>query len=240
MDTKVRSNSCVTIENISSGKTDEIQSIDIKCFNFLETENPDKEIEFFWITFKHSIFPYVGDVNTKRIELLSAKLNNLQKIQKYDDIKYKISEFMCVNTESICNLALVARKKIFIRRLSTNIARWTKMDNDYANIVSDSLKIKLFIAISRSMRRRAPDDVHLMNIVLKFFSEQSTCDNDATLHELFEYSCNKYLVTIVEILIHYIDINRYFLTNDDCGKYKNYSGLKISKIIETRLLHMPV
>ena len=51
----------------------------------LKSSNPDKEIEFFWYTFKDSIKDFLNDNDQIEIDNLSDQLNKYQQEQKYKD-----------------------------------------------------------------------------------------------------------------------------------------------------------
>ena len=86
----------------------------------LKTEKPDKEIEYFWLTFKKSIYPYVDKYEQKRIVEISSTLNKLQKEEQYSEIEYFISKYL----HDICFSILITKDVTEIDHLKTNIKRW--------------------------------------------------------------------------------------------------------------------
>ena len=60
-------------------------------------DKPDKQYEYFWITFKNAMCKYINNKLKDNFTEISSILNNLQKEQKYDIIFENISEFMNTN-----------------------------------------------------------------------------------------------------------------------------------------------
>src|SRR5690606_37269717 len=113
--------------------------------NILETKKPDKELEFFWLTFKTSISSYLNDIEKYEIEQLSYKLNKLQNKQKYDKIELYIKSHI----EKIGYSMMYNADYYKISHLDTNIKRWKKLTgNDiYDNNNTFYCILKIFVKL---------------------------------------------------------------------------------------------
>lgn len=107
----------------------------------LKSDNPDKEIEYFWLTFKNSIQPYVNKEERENITQISDRLNELQKSRQYNKIETFISKYL----HDICYSILMTKNYTEIDHLKTNIKRWEKISKhdifDSTDLVGAMLKI---------------------------------------------------------------------------------------------------
>jgi len=99
--------------------------------NTLNENNPDVHIEQFWIDFKKSIFNFYNFINGKcfprNIDILSEKLNKLQKNKKYNIIEREIRDYI------ICYGIDIMRSGngYHLNILKTNIKRWNALSDKY-------------------------------------------------------------------------------------------------------------
>jgi len=94
----------------------------------LNINNPDYEIESFWLSFKKSMNNYYSYTNTYRpIEYWSEQLNLLQQNKNYDEIQNKIKNYISLYAIDI----LRCSSGYNIDILKTNIKRWNKISLKY-------------------------------------------------------------------------------------------------------------
>jgi len=115
----------------------------------LDSSKPDKEIEYFWLTFKVSIRNHVDKYEQKKISYISSKLNELQKKEQYDQIEIFISKYL----HDICFSVLITKNYTEISHLKTNIKRWENISKHQIFDKSDIVGIMLNIASSIKTRK---------------------------------------------------------------------------------------
>lgn len=94
----------------------------------LNINNPDYEIELFWLSFKKSMNNFYSKTFASRpIEYWCNQLNYLQKEKNYDKIQEKIKNYISLYAIDI--LKCSSRYNIDI--LITNIKRWNKISLKY-------------------------------------------------------------------------------------------------------------
>lgn len=96
----------------------------------LKTNNPDKELEYFWLTFKSIIFSFLDNNQKKEINDLSDLLNALQKDEEYKEIEKNITKYITNHVENIGYVMLSRNDSYKIHLLITNIKRWKNLQQD--------------------------------------------------------------------------------------------------------------
>ena len=97
--------------------------------------NPDAEIEEFWLSFKKSMNNfYENNKNLQRpIYYWSNVLNGYQKKQNYEKIEEHIKKYISLYAIDL----LRTNNSYYINILISNIARWNKLSNKYAFSVNE-------------------------------------------------------------------------------------------------------
>ena len=97
--------------------------------------NPDAEIEEFWLSFKKSMNNfYENNKNLQRpIYYWSNVLNGYQKKQNYEKIEEHIKKYISLYAIDL----LRTNNSYYINILISNIARWNKLSNKYAFSVKE-------------------------------------------------------------------------------------------------------
>ena len=90
-------------------------------------EEPDHEMEEFWIGFKSHIYKCLG---RKDLDEMSIKLNELKKEQRYDDIKIAIREYICVVAKEMDTV-----NDYYYRIFLNYLKRWEAIDNTECKIL---------------------------------------------------------------------------------------------------------
>ena len=94
----------------------------------INNDNPDKEIEHFWLNFKISMNNFYNCISISRpIQEWCDCLNDLQKKRKYLDIEKNIRNYI-----SLYAIDLIRFTDTYhINILCSNIKRWNKISNKY-------------------------------------------------------------------------------------------------------------
>lgn len=197
--------------------------------DILNTKQPDKELEYFWLTFKNSIIKCIDVKLVEYIKKISDELNELQKIEKYDDIKNKISEFMNKYIESICKEVIAKGEYYTISHLETNINRWTKYDNQFSEYIEKLFFVKASIIISKIHKKNKSAILYVIKNIVKLQKEQIY-----TIYtDLFEYAVKNNMSLLAELVAPYINFNKYVNETDkNIHNYKYMKGLKLIKFFK--------
>jgi hypothetical protein len=189
----------------------------------LNSNKPDKQIEYFWLTFKDSIVQYIGKQNAQNISTFSEALNILQKENQYDTIMLEISKYMKSNINTICKFIIRSKQPAPILHLHTNITRWKNIDPSFQKVIDDSILIQFLFVLSRIIKKGSDKHVNVLDFVIDTY----TCGqlNVIKRKELFEYAVKNNICSIVELLLPNIDLTEYF--GEDIYKYKNISTKKL-------------
>lgn len=202
---------------------------DKKCANVLSSSNPDKDYEFFWLTFKNSVIPYLGH-NSENIKKFSSMLNDLQKEKKYEDIRDNISDFMYMNIDIIAKHILYSSSFVLFMRFNVNIARWGKIDTEFADDINDPIEFEWVNNIRVLGKMGIKKHLHRNYILdeLKIICESK----DYT--RLFEYGVKNNLSSVVKICASHIDLHKY-LSNYHVKKYRCAKGSKLIRLVKDKI-----
>jgi hypothetical protein len=204
--------------------------------HILESANPDKEIEYFWLTFKNSIFNYLNKSEQIEINILSDELNKLQCEQQYPDIEQYIkSHIECIGYNMIKN-----NDHHKINHLDTNIRRWKNItgNNIYTNDNTFYALLKIYIKLNKKVHLDGYDHyTELLSCIIKFASSTTTKDQNKIneLTKLMQLSIDNQISGNIDILKYILDINDFIedtctLTDEFIKKTK---GNKLCKYLRS-------
>ena len=193
----------------------------------LNSSKPDKQIEYFWLTFKDSIIQYIGKQNAKNISTFSETLNTLQREKQYDMIVTEISKYMKFNINTICKFIIRSKQSTPILHLHTNITRWKNIDPSFQKVIDDSILIQFLFVLSRMIKKESDKYKHVLSFVIDVYMCEQL--NIIKRKELFEYSVKNNICSVAELLLPDINLIEYF--GEDIDKYKNMSTKKLIKKI---------
>jgi len=114
----------------------------------LKSDNPDKNIEYFWLNFKGTISSFLDVEQKKEIEILSKNLNKLQLEKKYIEIE----EFIMHHLEKIGYEIMRQDNYYKANLLETNIKRWKKISSK--DITSNNNKFYNIFKLYMTFRNR--------------------------------------------------------------------------------------
>lgn len=196
----------------------------------LKTDNPDKEIEFFWCNFKDNVYEFLSEEDKYEITNLSQKLNLLQKDKKYEQIEIYIHKHI----EKIGFKIIENNDYYKANHLDTNIKRWKKISlNDIyckKNVFFCIFKIFLFIN-NKTSRALEKNYQYILQIIKKYAIQR----DEKYLIELMNFAIKKELLAIIDKLRTIISLkdflNDKLLNFDDKMKAKKL--IKFLKPVET-------
>ncbi len=167
-----------------------------KFTNIINSNNPDKYMEYFWLLFK-TICSY--NINRKtRIEIESKSeiLNEYQKSEDYIKIFEEIHNFINTNINIIIGDMIMNGKNVDLENLLRCIKLWKEIDTTFtpASLEFEILKIVKSINIDK-----------IKISVNKYLSTKKYDD----LMVLFENAIEENHVFLIDILKKYIDIYAY-------------------------------
>jgi len=191
-------------------------------FNYLlDTKNPDKELEFFWLGFKNSIQTFLDDDGKKEIEELSNQLNNLQKDEKYDEIEIFIKN----HVEKIGYKMIEKNNGYWANILNTNIKRWIKLLKK--DIFETDNVFYILFGIFNNCKSGNKNQSITYEKVQSMIIDYSKTKDFKILYYLMNFSIENELFGVIDKLRLIIDIEP-FLKNDLINE-KNKKGILISK-----------
>lgn len=220
---------------------DEFKNIDPeireKYKDILYSNRKDCKIEFFWITFKNSIYKILDEENRNYIDHISNILNNLQNDEKYDEIQNFISE----NLNYVSWYFVKNQDDYYGGHVITNLKRWKKLTNielPYDNVSYAGLKCMINYKIKYNKSLTKNDKFKLVykeileklsNIAYLYINKKSI-DND--LHDLINYSIEHKQENILYYFSQIIDL-KFYLKDDVPNKIIKMfdNNTKIRKII---------
>lgn len=201
-------------------------------------ENPDAEIEAFWLQLKTSMNNFYGtNENIKRpISFWSSVLNNYQKNQNYEKIEEYIKKYISLYAIDL----LRTNSDYHIQILITNIGRWNKLsskftfstkEQNYANFIF------VLLDIYKSLFRHKITNIEIKQIKDIYSNfELMVLYQDYT--QLIEFAICYKKSNIFDKLIEY-DPALYSTIIDDYGisvpKNVIMKGDKLLKLISRKL-----
>ena len=192
----------------------------------LETNNPDKHLEYFWLNFKDAIFNVLDDDEKRDITMLSNKLNILQKDKKYDDIKDFIEEHFQKFGWRYMRRTFYNKDDTFI-----NIKKWKKIYNKtILNKNYTKFDILFDIYISVYNKNNTKDyDKDILELIVSY-QDKEDIDKEIILKKIILICVNNKQYGIIDKIKYIYNLNR--LTNKPIKNILNMCGRKIAHNIK--------
>jgi hypothetical protein len=186
----------------------------------LETSNPDKEVEYFWYTFKDSVRSFLNEKDQQEIDNLSEKLNTLQEEQKYEEIELYIKSHL----EDIGYKVLSNDNAYRAGHLMTNFKRWDKISKH--DVCEDNNKLYTLLRIYILQYDKKTVD---SGIAAKIVEYTNSWDEDL-IDDIMIISIQKGYYGIIDMLKNIINIER-FIKEDSIEKYRKMTAPRSMKIL---------
>ena len=200
--------------------------------SILNTCQPDKDLEYFWLSFKSSIYQSLNDIERNNIDQLSNKLNLLQSEKRYVEIEKYIKEHL----ESFCYNLILSNDSYHLRLLNTNIKRWINIIGkdvcNYDDIFYCILNIYLHATRNSDSKYK-----EVINIII----DLSKTRDKQYIHKLMNYCIQHKLFNYIDKLKNIIDI-KIFIEDDselrdayiyNTRAHKLWKHLRIVEYIKT-------
>jgi hypothetical protein len=150
--------------------------------SILQTNNPDKHIEYFWITFKEQLKLILTDDERIEIDQISLTLNNLQKEQKYKEIE----NYIYNHIEQYGWHVIKNQNLKLIRYLSISLKRWKKISQTKFNtrefyiifdlynfIILNYTKEERIYTVINNLSNYLDDREKNINVIFNIFLEEN-------------------------------------------------------------------
>lgn len=182
----------------------------------LNQNDPDYQIEDFWLGFKGSMlkFYHLVGVSSVHIKKWSNILNKIKQEKNYNLIERKIKEFICIYTIDVMKMEKLNDNTSSIL-LMTNIKRWNKLSNKFSfeQTESQSNSTQMQTLVNSEL-------VNEKNINTKVFE----------LFEIFHNIKKKLNPKHEHILKLFKNIDIIFIDNWNDNKFE-YEIIKFNKIL---------
>ena len=217
-------------------------------YHLLLTNNPDKYYEYFWISFKHSIYEDSSNYIKNEIDNYSNKMNNCQKQQKYDDILLCIEEFFSNNINRII-AEIYLSNQLKLGLLRTNIHRLIKIQPSF---IIKSIEYDLLIVITNMRNKENYDKMDLINNQINQYLKKSLDYNKYItgcillnqninllehLYEIVNICIEHNIIPLIDMCADHIDITLFFKNNINKKKFKYSKGNKLIKLLEQKSIN---
>lgn len=206
----------------------------------LDTNNPDKHIEYFWYGFKASItnfFTYYHLPDKLPIEAWSKHLNTLQKDKEYLEIEEEIRTYLERFGWYVIMYSCNYNAQIF----ATNIKRWNKISNHYNwNVEFEPTVFNVYFNIFYSLIKREkqfkkkPHLYQMLLVVRRYIDSDDIddldrCDdsNIRNLYKLLDQALEYKEETIIDQIAKVCDIWSYINESYDLNIVPGTKGKKI-------------
>ena len=206
---------------------------DKKIYTIKQSNNPDKDYELFWLTFKNFALQYLNKSDKMRLINLSNWLDKLQKEKKYDNIKEKITEYLELNLDKLCKQIFLKKCKYSLCNILTTIKRWHIYDDNITMVFDNVTYVKKAICLVRLINKKSKHVSHIYELIYKSIinkEEQSTINKD-----IFIFSVKNNLSSMVKLFYYCVsddDIYNIYKKQWHSNKYIDISGKKIIKLLK--------
>lgn len=194
--------------------------MDISKYSYiLDSKNPDKKIEYFWLTLKDCFVEYLNEKQKTKIKQLSKDLDTFQQLKEFNNIIYLITKFLETEFTTISWTVIFNLDYTIVAYLLKNIKRWnllnesiTKYDK-YSFAFLNILRIcEKKISENKNVYKKVPDYVKQ---VAKFELEDNINEATDIVYLLAEYAIKNNMVGIIDYIRPLYSLNKYFDTNTD-------------------------
>ena len=217
-------------------------------YYLLLTNNKDKYYEYFWLSFKQSIYEDSSIYIQNEIDIYSNKMNEFQKQKKYEDILLCIEEFFSNNINRII-AEMFLLNKLNLGLLKTNIHRLNKFQPSF---VLKSIEYDLLVIITNMIDKGNYNKIELIdNYFNQYFQNCISFDKyknkNLTQNQKIKLQYNLYnlvnlciehnIISLIDMCARYIDITLFYKENVDKKRFKYNKGNKLIKLLEKKCIN---
>jgi hypothetical protein len=194
--------------------------------NILQSKNPDKYIEYFWLTFKCSIVPMLLEEELKEINLLSVKLNELQSLEKYEEIEKYIKNHIEELGWRVMEMNMDQRAKY----LETNMRRWTRLSINSS--WDDQSEFYILFMMFISIHDKHQIEGYYKDIINLIVSYKSSTNKEKILIDIAIICIEHNIYGLIDKLRNIYDFYDFFLVSP-CN-LTNINSRKLVKLIKSQ------
>ncbi len=216
-------------------------------YYILLSNNHDKYYEYFWLTFKDSIYKKVPTSIQDNFTNCSKLLNQLQAVQNYDRILEEINDFIELNINHIIGFLYSIQEYGMINLTRTNIHRFMKI---YPLFKLKSVEYAIIsVLISYEQKDYNPKFTDLYDLTHKYFKncikykkynigcmELSTqIDLEMELYYIINECIQIQYIALINNLSEIVDMTYFYKPEiENIAFYKHTKAPKLFKIIEQK------
>ncbi len=175
----------------------------------LKTDNPDKELEYFWLLFKSNIVNYLDDNEQKELEIVSDKLNQLQNESKYN----KIEKYIKLHIEKIGYSMIFKDHYYKAHHLDIRLKTWKKLTGN--EIYDKNNTFFCIFSIYLKLYEQKKIGKHYDDIKARIKELCIDKNNTKILIQIMNISIRHGINGIMERLRYIIDINQFIKKDVD-------------------------
>jgi 5S rRNA maturation endonuclease (ribonuclease M5) len=195
----------------------------------LESNNPDKDLEFFWLTYVKDCDDYRNRIEKRHIISLSEKLNKLQKEKKYDSILTDIDNYM-IRVFPIIGWRVMAEGDLYkLGHISDNFKRWETIRGrpfESNKITKFYTFLEIMIVCSRKMSSDTHKEIRLLcseyaNMICLADIDEMNDKIRQIVNKAIEYK----MTGVITRLMNIYDITPHLNNEEDLG-------MRIEKLVK--------
>ena len=202
--------------------------------NILSSDNPDKQYEYFWLTFKDAIIEHLPSDLKINIVNLSSTLNQLQKEKKYDKIFELISNFMNTHIKEICHHILISKNYNAVWFLQINIRRWCRINEIFD---TNTIDIKLCFILSNCMKKDFNNIEELFLKIIELVKLYNIPDVNRVyitnnIEDIFSFGIENKLTLLLDELRIYVNLEKFKKDGIDLKIHKHTKSIKFLNLFK--------
>lgn len=184
----------------------------------LNTDNEDKELEYFWVSLKSCFKNHITRQQRLYLDDVSTKFNKLQYKKQYDDIKCGIMEYLQNDFTKIGWHIIYTLDYMTASHVYSNIKRWNKMYDIIVQYNEKMISYMYILNIFSKKQSKLKSDIYVQILdLIKKVGYYEIKDNkkksDEIAFDLLDIAIKNKIETIVDQLRHIYDISEYFDTD---------------------------
>lgn len=209
-------------------------------FNILNSSNPDKNYEIFWLGMKDCVMKFADKEIIKEITNTTILLNEHQKNKNYNEIYNLIHHFFDLYSKKICLIAM-QDSIMSVWYTYLYLKRWKRLDD---NFNTESLELSLFFQIGLMLKKKFSVEFLIRTtiqicLIEKELNELNQLIQINQLNQLklnliemlFEKSILEKNIGIIDLLKKYINLSKYVKSNINLKVHSTTKGYKLLKIL---------
>jgi hypothetical protein len=203
--------------------------MDVRYQYILESNNPDKDIEYFWMSYIRTMEKYMHPQEKKYMLKLSATLNTLQKLKEYKNIITKIDNYMKLDFPKFGWRMLKDKNIHNMNHVIDNLKRWNLLRGKDFEV---DKKIYYFMSIvkicSRSKNTNSANHLKLLELCYTYAdcAVGDNCVEDIEI-DIINHAISAQMGGVIECLRNIFSLREFI----DIDKIMKVSGFKLLRYL---------